>query len=254
MMYLHGGGFRILSKDTHWMFGFAFARRGFLVFNVDYRLAPHSPFPAALEDAGHALAWVLESAAGFGGDLDRLVFAGESAGANLALALAVAGAVPLDDSLARWIRELRASPRAVVAACGFLQVSQGERYLKQSDLPMWVRSRIREICRSYLPDQGRQRFEARALADPLLVLEHARQLDRSFPAVFAPCGTRDPVADDTLRLGRALKRLGVDAEVPFYEGAGHAFHAVFWTEIARQCWADMTRFLADRIEGVSRFR
>src|SRR5215468_3738307 len=40
VLYIHGGGFRILSKETHWMMGLAFARRGYLVFNINYRLAP----------------------------------------------------------------------------------------------------------------------------------------------------------------------------------------------------------------------
>ena len=44
VLYVHGGGFRILSKDTHWIMGLAFARRGFLVFNIGYRLAPKHPF------------------------------------------------------------------------------------------------------------------------------------------------------------------------------------------------------------------
>src|SRR5438552_1552373 len=51
VLYIHGGGFRMLSKDTHWLMGLAFARRGYLVFNISYRLAPKHPFPAAMEDA-----------------------------------------------------------------------------------------------------------------------------------------------------------------------------------------------------------
>src|SRR5438093_3887886 len=50
-VYVHGGAFRILSKDTHWIMALAYARRGFLVFNISYRLAPKHPFPAAIADA-----------------------------------------------------------------------------------------------------------------------------------------------------------------------------------------------------------
>ncbi len=39
VLHIHGGGFRILSKDTHWLMALQFARRGFLVFNINYRLA-----------------------------------------------------------------------------------------------------------------------------------------------------------------------------------------------------------------------
>lgn len=250
LLYLHGGGFRILSKDTHWMFGYAFAQRGFLVFNVNYRLAPQHPYPAAVEDATEALGWVLANAGRWGGDVDRLVLAGESAGANLALALVVGGSGSIDDALAARIRALGARPRAVLPACGFLQVSHGDRYLEDETLPGWVRARIARICRAYLPDQAPRNLDRYALADPLLVLERAERLEPSFPAVFAPCGTRDFVVDDTARLGRALERLGADVEVPFYEGAGHAFHAFHWMPIARQCWSDMTRFLSARIAGV----
>lgn len=44
VLYVHGGGFRILSKDTHFGMALQFAKRGYLVFNIDYRLAPQHPF------------------------------------------------------------------------------------------------------------------------------------------------------------------------------------------------------------------
>ncbi|MFO0635528.1 MAG: alpha/beta hydrolase [Nannocystaceae bacterium] len=75
VLYVHGG-FRVLSKDSHWIMGLAFARAGYVVFNIGYRLAPRHPFPAALQDAAAALAWVHEHAARAGGDASRLVLAG----------------------------------------------------------------------------------------------------------------------------------------------------------------------------------
>ena len=83
VLYVHGGGFSMLSKDTHHFMAMAFARRGYLVFNVNYRLAPKHPYPAALEDVSLAYRWTVEHAAEFGGDTSRLVLAGESAGANV---------------------------------------------------------------------------------------------------------------------------------------------------------------------------
>src|SRR5262249_2103530 len=90
VLYVHGGGFRILSKDTHWVMGLSFASKGYLVFNINYRLAPRAPFPAALEDTCAAFAWVVRHAARWNGDVGRMVLAGESAGANLVTALSVA--------------------------------------------------------------------------------------------------------------------------------------------------------------------
>ena len=83
VLYIHGGAFRILSKDTHWVMALAFARRGFLVFSINYRLAPRHPFPAALQDAAAALQFVSQKAGDYQGDLRRLVLAGESAGRTL---------------------------------------------------------------------------------------------------------------------------------------------------------------------------
>ena len=90
VFYVHGGGFRILSKDTHWIMSLGFARRGFLVFNVSYRLAPKHRYPCAIEDVCRAFAWVAANAGRFGGDTSRVVVAGESAGANLAASRALA--------------------------------------------------------------------------------------------------------------------------------------------------------------------
>src|SRR6476620_1125362 len=57
VFYVHGGGFRILSKDTHWIMALGFSRRGFLVFNVSYRLAPKHRYPCAVEDVCRAFTW-----------------------------------------------------------------------------------------------------------------------------------------------------------------------------------------------------
>ena len=48
VLYVHGGGFCLLSKETHWIMALAFARRGFMVVNVNYRLAPRNKYPAAI--------------------------------------------------------------------------------------------------------------------------------------------------------------------------------------------------------------
>ena len=246
MLYVHGGGFVILSKDSHWMFGYGLANRGWLVFSINYRLAPANPFPLPLIDCADALAWVLAHAGDYGGDLCRLAYAGESAGANLAATLAIMGAWPRPEPFAQRIYDLDPSPKVVSAACGILQVTQPERYLEQERLPVWLRDRIAKVCRSYLPSDGGDP-ELHALSSPLTFLESAAQPKRRLPAVFAPCGTRDPIAEDTRRLGKALARLGAAYEAPFYYGGVHAFHAVFWSELAQQCWDDQDAFFAQHI-------
>lgn len=248
VLYIHGGGFRILSKRSHWVMGLAFARRGFVVFNIDYRLAPRHPFPAGLADAAAAYAWVLDNAARFGGDPSRLVLAGESAGANLITALTIAACQRRDEPWARALFDRGHVPRATMPACGILQVSDPERF-RRGDRPVswFIHDRFIEVYDAYLGTGFRAGDPAFELADPLCVLEGDRALDRPLPPFFAPCGTLDPLLVDTRRLAAALARRGVRCEAPEYRGELHAFHALVFRPNARRCWRDTFRFLDDAL-------
>jgi acetyl esterase len=90
LVYFHGGGFVLCDLESH----DSCCRRlsngiGAVVVSVDYRLAPEYPFPAAVDDAWAAVRWVSLHAADIGGDPDRLVIAGDSAGGNLAAVVAM---------------------------------------------------------------------------------------------------------------------------------------------------------------------
>ncbi|MBI5507440.1 MAG: alpha/beta hydrolase [Deltaproteobacteria bacterium] len=241
VLYVHGGGFRILSKDTHYVMALAFARAGYLVLNINYRLAPRHRYPAALEDVAAAYAWTHANAAGLGGDPARLVVAGESAGANLALALAIACCYEHDEPVAREIFRQGRVPAAVWAGCGMLQVSNPGRFFPTAPRFFWERTE--EIARTYLP-AGDDLEQARDdLVDPLLYLERAGQPARPLPPVFASVGGNDPLQDDTLRLQRALAKLGGQVEARVYGREPHAFQAFVWRPEARRCWQDSFAFL-----------
>lgn len=241
VLYVHGGGFRILSKDSHWIMGLAFARRGFLVFNVNYRLAPKHPYPAALEDCAIAYEWVVKNAARYGGDPKRLVLAGESAGANLVTAMTVASSYERPESYARRIFDTGVTPIATLPACGMLQVSDVDRFARRKRMPSFITDRLHEVSNNYLP---RDVLAADLdMADPLCFLERGTKPVRPLPPFFIACGTKDPLLDDTRRLGKALEALGVRADVRIYPGEVHAFHAMVWRENAKRCWADTYGFL-----------
>lgn len=241
-IYLHGGGFRILSKDTHWLMGLAFAKRGFVVFNVDYRKAPDC-FPVAHEDACHAYRWVVENAEAFGGDPTRIVIAGESAGANLATSLVIASCYERPEPYAAEVFDTGIVPLAAIPACGILQVSDPQRFMRRRKLPVWIFDRIEEVSTAYLGPEYHPDDASFALADPLLVLEREETPARTLPPFFVPVGTKDPILDDSRRLGVALDRLGVRADVRYYPGGVHAFHAFLWQQIARDCWEHTYSFL-----------
>lgn len=93
VMLIHGGGFHAGDKDRpqwqlicRWL-----ADAGYVAVNLNYRLAPEYPFPAAIEDVQAAVEWARANAAAYGIDPERIGALGGSAGANLAQLLGTSG-------------------------------------------------------------------------------------------------------------------------------------------------------------------
>ena len=83
VVYFHGGGWTMGSiKESDWWVRRLAAALDANVVSVDYRLAPENPYPAALEDAEAALAWVSSQASSA-----PVIVAGDSAGGNIAASL-----------------------------------------------------------------------------------------------------------------------------------------------------------------------
>lgn len=251
VFYVHGGGFRILSKDTHWAMALVFARRGFVVFNASYRLAPKHRFPAPLEDVCRAFDWVVKNAERFGGDPSRIVLAGESAGANLVTSLALALAYERPEPFARLAFGTGAVPRAVVPACGVFQVSDIARFKRRKpQISAFIADRLAEVEAAYL---GEGPWPcALDLADPVVVLERGAAPARPLPPFFLPVGTKDPLLPDTRRMADALRALGVVADDRYYPGELHAFHAFVMRAVARRCWTDTFAFLDEHVPPLAR--
>jgi len=89
VVFIYGGGWRTGSKAEYSFVGDAFAAHGFVTVIPDYRLAPETQFPGFLVDNAAALRWVQDNIARYGGDPNRVVLVGHSAGAYNAVMIAL---------------------------------------------------------------------------------------------------------------------------------------------------------------------
>ena len=244
LLYIHGGAFSMLSKDTHRIMALHFASQGYVVFNANYRLAPRHRYPAQLEDASAALLWVLEHAAEHGADPSRLVLAGESAGANLVTALAYAATHRRPERFARAVYDREPNIRAVVSVYGMHDMHDVERFWrhprKARKMPLWMKRELAWVVRAYVGDDP----HAAPLASPLQrLLEPPTDPCRPLPPFFLTAGTADPLLDDSRRLRAALVERGVDCELHVYPGEIHGFNAMLWRPAAQAKWQAAFDFL-----------
>jgi acetyl esterase len=235
VLYVHGGAFSLCSKDTHRNLAAVHAAQGFLTFNIDYRLAPKHPFPAGLEDACTALAWVFQHAASYGGDPANIVIAGESAGGNLVLAATACTVLTRPEP---WAKAVYGLPlKAVMSIMPCLQVSDPDHRGVSSPL---VRGVLHDMARAYL-GKNTQASADNLLADPIRWLEQARP--EAFPAVWSGVGTADLCAHDTRRLQTLCTQQGWHGQFDYYPDEGHAFHLLWWKANSKQYWRDCFSFL-----------
>jgi acetyl esterase len=244
ILYVHGGGFSMLSKETHRVMALAYARRGYLVFLINYRLGPKHLFPAPLEDAAEALLWVRDNCAYFGGDPSRIALAGESAGGNLVTALTLATSLRRPEPFLRKIFDANIRLRATVATYGFLDLESIDHYERHPRLPSRLKDLVLHAAASYVGTNVQSGAAAAPMASPLLVLERAAALDRPLPPFFADAGTRDPLLGDSRRLKAAVETHGGSCQLHIAPGEIHGYDALVWRAPAREKWHRVHEFLA----------
>lgn len=247
VLYIHGGGFRILSKKSHAGLALHFARRGFIAANINYRLAPKHRYPAAIEDACRAYTWLVENISAFGGDPSRIVVAGESAGANLATGVTVATCYERPEPWAAEVYDTGIVPQVSAPTCGMLQVTDAHRFARRKRLPSVLADHLIYVEQAYLPDERDLEVDM-TMANPIVLLEE-QEPDRPLPPFYSCVGTADPLLDDTRRLEKALKARGVPTRTDYLEGQPHAFHCVLWTPPARKVWRSKFDFLDEHLGG-----
>ena len=233
IVYYHGGGHVIGSLDTHDLVARNLcAGAGAVVASVDYRMGPEHKFPAAVDDAFAALAWVHANAASLGADPDRLGVHGDSAGANLAAVVALL-ARDAGGPMLRLQSLVYPVADYTLSGASYSKYAQGYGVLTR-DAMIWFRD---HYLRSAADAEDWR-------ASPL----KASRLAGVAPALIitAEC---DVLHDDGERYAAALRQAGVAVEYREYAGMIHGFLGMVPVvddalNAQRQVWAAFRRAFA----------
>jgi len=207
VVFLHGGGWTVGDFETYEPLcrQLANAMKAVLVW-VDYRLAPEHPYPAAFDDARHALNWVYENHLRLGIDPARLGIAGDSSGGNLAAAASLAAREQTGSFLPRF--QILIYPCLDLKATLDSHKLFADGYLLTEELYAWYRQNY--ICGFVKATHWR--------LSPLF----AHKLSGLPPAVILYAGF-DPLRDEAAAYAHRLRQSEVRVKTLYFPDMIHGF-------------------------------
>ncbi len=225
LLYLHGGGFQIQGTPVQErMVANIILETGHKAVYVNYRLAPKYPFPTALEDCYHALLWMVEHADFLNIDINDISVAGESAGGNLAAAVAL---LARDRKGPKIHRQMLLYP--------VLDVNQETKSMKlYFDAPMWNANLNRDMWKIYLKngDYGMLQYASPSLADVA-----------GLPETYIETADYDCLRDEGINYGKKLKKAGIRVVEHDTKHTVHGYDAVFFSKLVKNLTRERILFL-----------
>ncbi|WP_018681758.1 alpha/beta hydrolase [Actinokineospora enzanensis] len=209
LVYFFGGGWTLGTIDT----ADAICRRltnaaGCATVAVGYRLAPEHKFPAAVDDCHATVRWVVAYAAELGIDPDRVAVGGDSAGGNLAAAVALAAR----ESGPLLVHQLLVYPNTEYGSDTESMRDNTDRYLFNRESVAWY-------WNNYLADPA---DGADPLASPMRAADHS-----GLPPATIITAEYDPLRDEGERYAARLSDAGVPTHLTRFPGMAHGFFAMF---------------------------
>ncbi len=236
IVYFHGGGFVVGSVDIFDGLTRSLANAaGAVVVSVDYRLAPAHPYPAAVDDCYAATQWAAANAASIGGDPNRLVIAGDSAGGNLSAAVALKA------------RDERVNGEAAPRIAAQIM------YYPAADLTDTPYASRRDFGDGYgISTASGKKFEQAYVAQsdpaqPYLSPVRAQTLADLPPALIVTAGF-DPLTGSAQAYAEKLKSSGIAVTSVHYPDMIHGFMSVRLFSQRRQALEQTQAFLRETLK------
>ena len=209
IFHIHGGGFISMSSASHQVYTRIWSRDTQIpVVSVDYRRAPQSPYPAALDDVWQAWNWIMnQGETQVGINPEQYVIVGDSAGGNLTLALTY-----------KIIKAGLRPPSGLILAYPAVNLDENaySPSLMNALEDLLVPHTFLKLClRSYL-----QNWED--ITDPTVSPIYIEdEILRMLPPVRIMVGADDPLHDECIRFAERLLNCNVDTRIAEYSGGGH---------------------------------
>ncbi len=231
LVYFHGGGWVIGNIEIADAPCRALAdAAGCVVVSAQYRLAPESAYPAAPEDCYAVTSWVAEHQAELVAEPAGIVVSGDSAGGNLAAAVAL---------MARDRGGPEIAFQALIYPATDLNTFETESYAQNAEGYMLTASSMRWFRDHYFTDETQAK---EPYASPALAGDHS-----GLPPAFIAVAEFDPLRDDGVRYAKLLEEAGVPATLKRYDGQ---IHGIFWlTEACSEGFQPLLADLAKAVKG-----
>jgi len=204
LVFFHGGGWVIGDLNSHDGVCRSIANKsGHAVLSVDYRLAPEHKFPAAFDDCASVAKWAFDNAATLGIDNMRMAVGGDSAGGNLAAAVALAEVVPLKFQMLIYPAvDMRMESPSIT---------------ENANAPILTKAVMTWFVNHYMSsDSDRTNVKA----SPMVASD---DLLKRMPPAIVITAQYDPLRDEGEAYGKRLVENGVSATITRYNGAFHGF-------------------------------
>ena len=228
LLYLHGGGYVSCSPQSHRPVTAALARLlHHRVFALEYRLAPESPFPAAVHDAPHAFVWLIDH----GFKPQNIAIAGDSAGGGLAIA-----------TLLRLRSTQQPLPACAACLSPWLDLTGEYNYRNAESCAMFLPEDVPAFAEIYLNGISPRMPEASPVFGELTGL----------PPLLIQASSTELLLDEAMRLHQNAMQSGVDSNLRVYSGVPHVWQMfIFLMPEAATALNEIAAFVAAKMTALA---